>query len=440
MYEDDNNMNSPGGYLFPDLFEKRATEDFEVDVDPTSARREKKERKKSEFMDKLKEMGVDVGEDALIGTLLADKYRVESFLGRGGMSVVYKVINEQTGAPAALKILHEHLWQDDSAVKRFKMEAQALSRMRHPNLLGLNDFGITRDGQPFLVVDYLEGRTLTEAIKSNNGLPLPIAVEVIGQLADGLAAAHRVGVLHRDVKPDNIMFVSEGNDYRLKLVDFGVAKIIAEDMQQTSQLTRTGEVFGSPLYMSPEQCLGKKLSERTDIYLLGGVAFATITARPPLYGTNTLETMNKQITEVPPPFSRVRPDVLDPERSGGINVEDLEFVISKCMEKEPLDRYQSMEELSSHVKSIKIGEPIDRNQMRGLVPSPGIGTQGKERESAPNAVSYHPEMVPQQQVLTRDDMQLSRGQAEGGGINMKLIAIIVAVAIALLAAMFFIGK
>ena len=317
------------------------------------------------MIDTLRTRGIAVGEDALVGTTISNKYKVLSFIGRGGMSGVYKVEDLETGNYYALKLLHEHLWQDPDAVKRFKLEGQAMSRLSHPNLISLIDFGISEEQQPFLILDLLEGKTLTDAIKRNNGLPLRMTLHVLEQLSSGLAEAHRQGVLHRDIKPDNIMFVSEGDGYHLKLVDFGVAKIIAEDVQSV-HLTKTGEVFGSPLYMSPEQCMGEKISERTDIYLLGLVAYATVTGRPPISGKNVLDIMNKQISEMPPPLSQARPDILEEERRQGVDIEDMEYLIGRCLAKDPYERYHSMDHLCEDVRQVQDGLKLDRDELRGL--------------------------------------------------------------------------
>ncbi len=338
---------------------------FDEQVSPIEDESPARKQPSSTMIDALKNRGIAIGEDAIVGTTIVNKYRILSFIGKGGMSGVYKVEDVETGKYYALKLLHEHLWQDPDAVQRFRLEGKAMSRLSHPNLISLIDFGISDDHQPFLILDYLEGKTLTDAIKRNNGLPLRTTLEILEQLASGLAEAHRQGVLHRDIKPDNIVFVSDGGGYNLKLVDFGVAKIIAEDVQNV-QLTKTGEVFGSPLYMSPEQCMGEKISERTDIYLLGLVTYATVTGRPPVTGKNVLDIMNKQISETPPPLSQARPDVLEEERRQGIDVDDMEYLIGRCLAKDPYERYHSMDLLCEDVRLVKEGVKLDRDSLRGL--------------------------------------------------------------------------
>jgi Serine/threonine protein kinase len=345
---------------FADLFSTTPpTNQNDTTPDSPKAQNAKSRAQSSDFLATLETMGFKTGEQAFVGTVVGEKYEILSFLGKGGMSNIFKVRQIQTGEILALKVLHEHLWQEADSVKRFTLEAQAVSRVSHPNIITFQDFGVTEEGQPFLVMDYLEGRTLTEAIQENDGLPLFTVVCVFEQLADGLAAAHRMGVVHRDLKPDNVMFVSNGDDYLLKLVDFGIAKIIAED-GPTNKLTRTGEIFGSPLYMSPEQCLGDKVDRRTDIYSLGAVIYATVTGDPPLYGANVLETMNKQITDMPHPIAVLRPDVAEREKDSWVSLDDLEYIVMKCMQKRPYDRYQTMDELLVDVRHLADGTPVPR--------------------------------------------------------------------------------
>lgn len=345
---------------FADLFSTiPPTNQQDTTPDTHTSQNAKSRAQSSDFLATLETMGFKTGEQAFVGTVIGQKYEILSFLGKGGMSNIFKVRQVETGEILALKVLHEHLWQEADSVKRFTLEAQAVSRVSHPNIITFQDFGVTEEGQPFLVMDYLEGRTLTEAIQENDGLPLFTVVCVFEQLADGLAAAHKMGVIHRDLKPDNVMFLSNGDDYLLKLVDFGIAKIVAED-GPTNKLTRTGEIFGSPLYMSPEQCLGDKVDRRTDIYSLGSVIYATITGDPPLYGANVLETMNKQITDMPHPIAVLRPDVAEREKDSWVSLDDLEYIVMKCMQKRPFDRYQTMDELLVDVKRLADGTPISR--------------------------------------------------------------------------------
>lgn len=356
--EEQSRPSRPTG--FADLFSTNPpASQRDTTRDTPKSQNAKSRAKSSDFLSTLESMGFKTGEQAFIGAVVGDKYEIQAFLGKGGMSNIFKVRQIQTGEILALKVLHEHLWQEADSVKRFILEAQAVSRVSHPNIITFQDFGITEEGQPFLVMDYLEGRTLTHAIQEHDGLPLFTVVCVFEQLADGLAAAHKMGVIHRDLKPDNVMFLSNGDDYLLKLVDFGIAKIIAED-GPTNKLTRTGEIFGSPLYMSPEQCLGDKVDQRTDIYSLGAVIYATVTGDPPLYGSNVLETMNKQITEMPHPIAAIRPDVAEREKDSWVSLDDLEFVVMKCMQKRPYDRYPTMDELLIDVRRLADGTSIPR--------------------------------------------------------------------------------
>ncbi len=276
--------------------------------------------------------------DSVIGKVLLGKYQVIELLGSGGMSRVYKSQQMITKKLLALKLLHKHLSNDPVMMRRFQAEAQASHHLAHSHIITVYDFGLTDDNQPFIVMDYLEGRALSEIVRTWGQLSIERCLKIVDQILDALEHAHDSGVLHRDLKPSNIVLipVGENTDY-VKLLDFGIAKILPKAGLEAQELTQSGDVFGSPLYMSPEQCLGNMTDARSDIYSVGCLLYECLTGKPPLIGNNTLETMHKQVSEMPAGLSNVKADVR--------LVKQLEDIIFKAMAKEPENRFQSAAEM-----------------------------------------------------------------------------------------------
>ncbi|MBX9770744.1 MAG: serine/threonine protein kinase, partial [Candidatus Obscuribacterales bacterium] len=242
--------------------------------------------------------------------VLADKYEILDVLGTGGMGVVYKARHLLMKRIVAIKMLHESLTANEVMRKRFEQEAQAISSLNHPNILTVYDFGITEDNKPYLVVEFLEGTSLEEVLNDEGAIDSSRVMHIFKQATSGLAQAHEKGIIHRDLKPGNIMLitVSEQPDF-VKIVDFGIAKLVQESTEQNIGLTATGEVFGSPLYMSPEQCRGRKLDNRSDIYSLGCVMYHSLSGKRPFNAQDLPECLYKQVHEEPPKFSEIAPEL-----------------------------------------------------------------------------------------------------------------------------------
>lgn len=281
--------------------------------------------------------------DELVGTLVAGKFEIISLLGKGGMSVVYKTKHKLINKVTAIKMMLPHLVSSESSRMRFQQEAQASATLDHPNVIGVYDFGFTADGTAYLVMDYLEGESLSEIIEREGALPVERAVPIFLQAADALAHAHEKGIIHRDLKPSNIMILkdSEGGEH-VRLVDFGIAKLLPQSGEEVQALTQTGELFGSPLYMSPEQAIGKSLDKRLDIYSMGCLMYEALTGQLPHQGETTLDTMLKHMNAEPKPFKKVSENLNIPK--------SIEAIVFKCLEKKPEDRYQSMNELKQELK------------------------------------------------------------------------------------------
>ncbi len=269
--------------------------------------------------------------DLLVGATLGSRYWVLSVIGRGGMSVVYKAKVKDTGKIVAVKTLRTAGMTDEMVVKRFQREAELLSRLNHPRIVNLHAYGSSAKGQPYFVMDYLVGENLTDLLGRENHLEPERFQDIFVQVCAAIEHAHRQGAIHRDIKPGNIMLTRQGatSDY-VKVVDFGIAKM-AEEAQR---LTRMGEVWGSPIYMSPEQCMGAPVDARSDIYSLGIVMYESLTGKVPFLGRNYADTMTKQISDDPAPFAQIRPDLKIPV--------SLEKIVMAAMAKQPENRYQSL--------------------------------------------------------------------------------------------------
>jgi serine/threonine protein kinase len=276
--------------------------------------------------------------DPWIGKTFADRYIIESVLGLGGMSVVYKAKHKLMDRTVAIKMMHNVLKQDVTALERFKLEAQACSLLSHQNVITVYDFGVTPDGEPFFVMDCLEGESLKDLIERKGRISYDRALSLFKQICEGLEAAHKRGIVHRDLKPANVVVTKQddGSEH-VRLVDFGIAKMLKQDGRQQQQLTKTGEVFGSPIYMSPEQCLGKDIDARSDIYALGCLMYETLSGEPPFLGNGFLETMNMHVGDKAKPLTEVVPDANLPV--------ELVDVINRCMEKDPDARFQNVGEV-----------------------------------------------------------------------------------------------
>lgn len=280
------------------------------------------------------------------GQIVAGRYRILDLIGRGGMGVVYKVEQIFLNKEFALKTI-ENEDVTDVAIRRFQHEGRAASLLDHPNLIKVHDFGLLENDTPFFVMDFLNGPTLSELIKKRSSLPVSEAVPLFIKLCSALKHAHEQQIVHRDIKPGNIMFAEEsGLESEVKIVDFGIAKMVQEADVQA--MTRTGEVFGSPLYMSPEQCAAAPVDHRADIYALGCVFFETLTGTPPFIGHSALSTMMKHQGELAPTLKEASLGAEFPEQ--------LERIIARMLAKDPRDRYQDLGAVAHELSQLGGGE------------------------------------------------------------------------------------
>jgi serine/threonine-protein kinase len=284
----------------------------------------------------------------LVGQLVGERYQVERRLGQGGMGEVYLARHVLMGRPCALKVMNQALSRDPDAVSRFNREATNASRISHPNVCTVYDFGLTPDGMVYLAMEFVEGRALSAVLDDSGPLPVQRAAELLAQCALGLQVAHDLGIVHRDLKPDNIM-VTPGKDREIaKLVDFGIAK--AADPGGGQRVTRTGFVVGTPEYMAPEQLAGDPLDGRSDQYGLALVFYRAITGVLPFEGTSAQETLVKRLTDPPRPLAVARPDVPFPA--------GLQGVLDRALARDPDARYPTVTAFADAVSAITRGDAV----------------------------------------------------------------------------------
>jgi len=282
--------------------------------------------------------------DTLIGQVLDGRYEVERVLGEGGMGIVYKARHVTLGKPLAIKVLKAEVSKDQEIVQRFRQEAQSATAIGNHHIIDISDFGVLPDGSTFFVMEYLDGTSLTRAIEPGRPLKSQRTIHVAKQLCRALGAAHDVGIVHRDLKPDNIYLISRGGDRDfVKVLDFGIAKVGGKQ----SKLTQVGQVFGTPHYMSPEQCSGTGVDRRTDIYALGVIMYEMVTARVPFDADNLMGILTKHLYEQPIAPRDLPPPVEAPPA--------LEAVIMKALAKKPELRYQTMQELLADLELVEQG-------------------------------------------------------------------------------------
>jgi serine/threonine-protein kinase len=285
--------------------------------------------------------------DPMIGTLAAGRYRVMKLLGEGGMGQVYLAEHVAIEKRVALKVLRAEYATKGEIVTRFQQEAISASRIKHPNVLDVFDFGQLDNGCFFLAMEFLEGNDLADEITRRRVLDAATGIRVAMQICRALAAAHINGVVHRDMKPENVFLqrTADGEEI-VKIVDFGIAQLRSKDdavVETKRRLTRTGMIFGTPEYMAPEQASGKHADLRADIYAVGIIMYEMFTGAVPFTGETFLGVLTKHLNEAPPPMNAVFPELaISPE---------MQAVIMRALVKDPAVRYQSMLEFAQAISS-----------------------------------------------------------------------------------------
>jgi len=281
--------------------------------------------------------GPSVSADPLLSQLVAERYRVIRKLGEGGMGSVYLAEHVVIEKKFALKVLAPELARRSDLVARFLQEARSASRIGHENVIDISDFGQTGDGLVYIAMEYLDGKDLGEIVRSKGAMTWTEARDIVLQICRALRAAHDKGIVHRDMKPENIFLIHrEGQPHFVKILDFGIAKVMGLD-PNGPRLTRTGMIFGTPEYMAPEQAEGKDTDHRADIYAVGCILYHLITGQTPFIAESFMTMLTKHLMEDPVPPSVRRPDLtISPE---------MDALVLKALEKDRDKRWQSMAEL-----------------------------------------------------------------------------------------------
>jgi serine/threonine-protein kinase len=304
-----------------------------------------------------RQVAIQAKQDPLIDKVIGGRYRVLKKLGQGGMGSVYLAEHTGVGQKVAIKFLNPSFSGDPDIVRRFLNEARSYGQLSHPHAVQLHDFGQGDDGALFIAMELIEGRDLKRVLEEEKRLPLKDALDVALQLCDVLGYAHSKGIIHRDLKPENVMLTKGLRGYHAKVLDFGVARLIAE---QGTRLTAAGSICGTPRYMSPEQAEGRDVDHRTDIYSLGLVLLEMVTGTHPFAGGSIAEILRKQVMEPVPHLAALAPDLKVPE--------PLDFAIQKAVAKQPDQRFATMTDFAQALVAI--------------VPTVAMGAYAAETSSA----------------------------------------------------------
>lgn len=304
--------------------------------------------------------------------LVGENYEIISLIGVGGMGYVYRVRHRILQKLYAMKTLSsQHV--SEIAWRRLQVEAQAIARMNHPNIVGIHNLGLHEDRLPYYVMDLLDGEALADRLKRGS-LTLSQALPIFIEVCRGLGYAHKKGIIHRDIKPGNIILLKEpdSSGATVKIVDFGIAKLSGASDPSNQNLTCVGEVFGSPYYMSPEQCEGKRIDARSDIYSVGCTLFEALVGHPPFRGNNPVQTMVMHQSHEPPSMSAA---------AGKNFPEEIEELVAQLLAKAPMDRYQSLDKVAEDLQSIASGREI---QTKALFDTHTFFEPEDDEEKTPN--------------------------------------------------------
>lgn len=360
--------------------------------------------------------------DALIGEILDERYRVDGRIGEGGLAVVYSGTHLAIDKPVAIKVLREEFSGDDTLVQRFLREARTSSRLSHPNIVAIFDFGRTPKGAPYFVMERLRGPTLGDVLAGGKALSLPRTLAIAKGIAAGLGAAHEQGVVHRDLKPDNVILVSgaDGGEV-VKLLDFGLAQVTDAAMK----LTKAGQVLGTPEHMAPEQAAGKPVDARADVFALGILCYRMLSGKLPFTGASAVEVLSRLMDAAPDPL---------PEQDvAGTPLGPVVEGIRRALARDPAERPGDM---GAFVKALSEG--AGQAAQAAAAPTASVRPGSEPPEAPPRRVAVRaaPGMSATQErrmaegILTRRQTRKSRLRRRALMLGLALLAVILGVLLA----------
>jgi serine/threonine-protein kinase len=364
-----------------------------------------------------------MGRGAMQGNVISNRYELDGRLGSGGMSSVYKATDRVLERTVAVKLLAEHLSDDDKFVARFRREALAVAKLIHPNIVQVFDTGVD-DDRHYIVMEYVQGRSCAQLLQTNRQLDPDVAVEIGGQSCSGLEYAHRQGIIHRDVKPGNLMVIggpaTDGSDeeMKVKLTDFGIARATEQ-----TRLTQVGSVVGTAAYLAPEQARGEEAGPATDVYALGVVLYQLLTGRLPYEGSTLAEMAMRRESERPLPPSSYNPDV----------PETLSAAVLQALESDPAARFGSARSLADGLRAGQAGR--DPSTVAGaLTDATRALPRTHEEPVTPVAPGPPPPRAPQRPPIQPAGARRapSRGSAVKWILGLILLGLVIAVVVGLI--------
>ena len=357
-------------------------------------------------------------QDPFIGTFVGERFLVKRQLGEGGMGVVYEAEQTAMDRKVALKVLHPHL-NDDELYVRFQREAAASSKLEHPNIITVYDFGRTENESLYIAMEFIDGHSLDDDIKQNGAMPWDRACSIGTQICSALRNAHEKNIIHRDMKPENVMLCKRGDETDfVKVLDFGIAKLMDDgETDQQKALTKTGMVFGTPQYMSPEQVRGEKLDARSDIYSVGIIIYEMLTGKLPFNADTPMGLLTKHLIDVPPAFVDV-----NAAASASVPAE-LEALVMAALSKDANSRPQTMKEFGqaldgflgvNHSGKTTVASAVAPSHAKTqMQPTSASGTMPMPAQSAPSPIVQQKKGIPVIGILAGVVVLVLAGGAAG---------------------------
>jgi serine/threonine-protein kinase len=365
--------------------------------------------------------------DPIVGTVMAGKYRIDGVIGRGGMGAVYRATHVMLNKTVAIKTIKPDLIESTEMAQRFQREARAATSLEHPNIVTVYDLGQAEDGALYIAMEFVNGVNLKDVIRGSGPMPAARIARLLTQVSSALARAHRSHVVHRDLKPQNLMLAIDANgEERIKLLDFGIAKSLEEGT--TLQLTSAGYSLGTPHYMAPEQAMGQEVDGRADIYALGVILYEMLVGDVPFNAASAPAILVMHLNDAPEPPSRRRPDLsITPA---------LEAVALRCLEKDPAQRFQTAEEFSEALaravpagaSAASLGAPEASTSLLVTPPLPGEPTPRLEPSSIGRPPPHAPQPPGTKPTIKAPDAAVPPAVHPSPGAGKGLIAVLLAVA------------